>query len=123
MGKFVIKSTNTGIRFDLKAANGEIIATSEEYTTKAACQNGIESVRHTAPDAGIDDKTVDSIKPIKHPKFEIYSDNDGCYRFRLKARNGEIIAFSEGYVAKASCINGIESVKRNSNSVIINTIE
>lgn len=123
MGKYVIKSTGTGIKFDLKAANGEIIATSEVYTTKSACQNGIESVRHSAPNAQIDDKTVAGLNAVKHPKFELFTDNNGSYRFRLKARNGEIIAISESYVAKASCINGIESVKRNSNSVIINTIE
>ena len=44
MGKFVIKKTNTGVKFDLKAGNGEVIATSEVYTTEAACKNGIASV-------------------------------------------------------------------------------
>ena len=43
----------------------------------------------------------------------MYQDKAGEYRFRLKARNGEIIAVSEGYVAKASCLNGIESVRKN----------
>jgi uncharacterized protein YegP (UPF0339 family) len=50
MGKFVIKTTATGIKFDLKAGNGQVILTSEVYTTKAACQNGIESVKKNAPD-------------------------------------------------------------------------
>ena len=45
MGKFVVKETATGIKFDLKASNGEVIATSEVYTTEAACMNGVESVR------------------------------------------------------------------------------
>ncbi len=45
MGKFVVKETATGIKFDLKAGNGEVIATSEVYTSKAACQNGIASVK------------------------------------------------------------------------------
>ena len=44
MGKFVIKETKTGIKFDLKAGNGEVIATSEVYTGEAACKNGIQSV-------------------------------------------------------------------------------
>ena len=48
-----------------------------------------------------------------NPKFEVYVDKAGEFRFRLKARNGEIIAASEGYKAKASCLNGIESVKKN----------
>ena len=45
MGKFIVKKTNTGIKFDLKAGNGEVIATSEVYESKAACLNGIESVK------------------------------------------------------------------------------
>lgn len=49
----------------------------------------------------------------KHPKFEVYTDKAGEYRFRLKASNGQIIAVGEGYKAKASCLNGIESVKKN----------
>jgi len=49
----------------------------------------------------------------KHPKFEIYTDKAGEFRFRLKATNGQIIAVSEGYKAMASCQNGIESVKKN----------
>ena len=43
----------------------------------------------------------------------MYTDKAGEYRFRLKAKNGEIIATSEGYKAKAGCLNGIESVKKN----------
>ena len=46
-------------------------------------------------------------------KFTIYKDKAGEFRFRLKARNGEIIAVSEGYKAKASALNGIESVRKN----------
>ena len=47
-------------------------------------------------------------------KFEIYKDKAGEYRFRLKAGNGENILASEGYKAKSSCKNGIESVRKNS---------
>ena len=112
MGKFIVKTTNTGIKFDLKAGNGEVIATSEVYASKAACLNGIESVKNSCV-GGIEDQTVEGFEAVKHPKFEIYLDKGGEYRFRLKARNGEIIAVSEGYKAKASCINGIESVKKN----------
>ena len=49
----------------------------------------------------------------KHPKFEVYLDKGGEYRFRLKATNGQIIAVSEGYKAMAGCRNGIASVKKN----------
>lgn len=112
MGKFVIKSVKSGIKFDLKAENGEVIASSEVYTTEAACRKGIESVRNNALSA-VEDQTVEPIDGLKHPKYEIFQDRAGEFRFRLKARNGEIIAASEGYKKKSSCMNGIESVKRN----------
>ena len=112
MGKFVIKETKTGIKFDLKAGNGEVIATSEVYTTEAACKTGIESVKKCCTGA-VEDQTVENYAVEKHPKFEVYLDKAGEFRFRLKARNGEVIATSEGYKAKAGCLNGIESVKKN----------
>ena len=112
MGKFVIKQTNTGVKFDLKATNGEVIATSEVYSTEAACLNGVESVRANCV-GEIEDQTAEGFETVKHPKFEMYLDKAGEFRLRLKARNGEIIATSEGYKAKASCLNGIESVKKN----------
>ena len=113
MGKFVIKTVASGIKFDLKAGNGEVIATSEVYNSKSACKNGIESVRRNAPVAALEDQSVEGFATEKHPKFEVYKDNKGEYRFRLKATNGQIIATGEGYVAKASCLNGVESVRRN----------
>ena len=113
MGKFVIRKTNTGIKFDLKASNGEVIATSEVYSSPDACQKGIASVQKNAPIAAIENQTVEGLAVEKHPKFEVYTDKAGEFRFRLKATNGQIIAVSEGYKAMASCMNGIESVKKN----------
>ncbi len=113
MGVFVIKKTTTGVKFDLKATNGQVIATSEVYTTEDACRNGIASVQKNAPIAAVEDQTVEGYAQEKHPKFEMYEDKAGEYRFRLKATNGQVIATSEGYKAKASCENGIESVKKN----------
>ena len=122
MGKFEIKNTKTGIKFNLKAGNGEVIATSEVYTTEAACRKGIESVRKNALSA-IEDQTVEPIEVQKHPKYEVYMDKAGEYRFRLKARNGEIIAVGEGYKKKTSCLNGIDSVKRNAPEAAIEKAE
>ena len=113
MGKFVIRKTNTGIKFDLKASNGEVIATSEVYSSPDACQKGIASVQKNAPIAAIENQTVEGFAVEKHPKFEVYTDKAGEFRFRLKALNGQVIAVSEGYKAMASCMNGIESVKKN----------
>ena len=113
MGKFVIRNTNTGIKFDLKATNGQVIATSEVYTTEAACKNGVESVMKNAPIAAVEDQTVEGYAAEKHPKFEIYTDKSGEFRFRLKATNGEIILTGESYKAKAGCLKGIESIRNN----------
>ena len=114
MGKFVIKTTKTGFTYSLKAGNGEIIATGGEvYNSLASIKNGIESVKKNAPIANIEDQTVEGFATETNPKFEIYKDKAGEFRFRLKARNGEIIACSEGYVKKDSCKNGIESVRKN----------
>ena len=101
MGKFVIRATNTGIKFDLKAGNGEVIATSEVYASESACRKGIASVQKNAPAAAVENQTVEGWTVEKHPKFEVYTDKAGEFRFRLKATNGQIIAVSEGYKALA----------------------
>ena len=113
MGKFVVKQTKNGFVFNLKAGNGEIIATSQTYSGEDACMNGIESVRKNAELAKLEDQTVENFETVTNPKVEVYLDKRGEYRFRLKARNGEIIATGEGYKAKASCLNGIDSIRRN----------
>ncbi len=114
MGKFVIKQTKTGYTFSLKAGNGEVIATGGEvFNTLTSCKNSIESVIKNAQIANFEDQTVEGYAEEKNPKFEMYVDKKGEYRFRLKARNGEPIAASEGYTAKAGCKNGIESVRKN----------
>lgn len=113
MGKFVVKETEKSVHFNLVASNGEVIGSSQNYSTKDGCLNRIESVRKNAEAAKLEDQTVENFETETNPKFEIYTDKAGEFRFRLKARNGEIIATSEGYKAKASCMNGIESVRKN----------
>ena len=90
MGKFAVKTVKTGIKFDLKAGNGEVIASSEVYSSDAACRKGIESVRRNAVEAKLEDQTVEDFAKVTHPKFELYVDKAGEFRFRLKAGNGEI---------------------------------
>ena len=119
MGKFVVRKTNTGVKFDLKATNGEVIATSEVYASEASCRNGIASVIKNAPVAAVEDQTSDGFAKEKHPKFEVYTDNAGEFRFRLKAVNGQVIAVSEGYKAMKNCLNGIDSVKKNAQDAAI----
>ena len=113
MGKFVVKTVKRGIKFDLKAGNGEVIATSEVYPSEDACKDRIESVRRNSTLAKLEDQTVEGYETAANPKFEVYQDKAGEFRFRLKARNGEIVAVSEGYTRKPSCLGGIESVRKN----------
>ena len=79
----------------------EVIATSEVYNTETACKSGIKSVQ-TNCSADVEDQTVENVAQVKNPKYEIYTDKSGEFRFRLKARNGEIIATSEGYKSKSA---------------------
>ena len=113
MGKFVVRQVSSGVKFDLKATNGQVIATSEVYDSEAACKNGIASVQKNAPEAAVENQTVEGYAVEKHPKFEVYEDKGGEYRFRLKATNGQVIAVGEGYKTLANCLNGVESVKKN----------
>ena len=90
MAIFIVKQTATGFKFDLKNENG-VIATSEVYASEAACKNGVDSVKKSA--AGeVENQTVEGFETKKHPKFEVYQDKGGAFRYRLKATNGQIIA-------------------------------
>lgn len=113
MGKFVVRKVKTGTMFNLKAGNGEVIATSEVYNSEAACMKGIASVVRNAPIAALENQTEEGFAKEKCPKFEVYMDKAGEFRFRLKATNGQIIAVSESYTKLSSCLNGIESVRKN----------
>ena len=115
MGKFVISATkNDGFKFNLKATNGQVIATSQVYKSLDTCKSGVNSVMTNAPIAALEDQTVEGFETAKHPKFELYADKAGEFRFRLKAKNGEIIATGEGYTTKKACEAGIERVRKNS---------
>ena len=113
MGKFVVSKAKTGFKFNLKASNGQVIATSEIYDSESGCKNGVDSVKKNAPIAAVEDQTVEGFVTEKNPKFEIYKDKAGEFRFRLKAGNGQIIAVGERYTTHANCVNGVESVKKN----------
>lgn len=119
MGTFLIKKTPTGFNFSLLAANKQKIAVSSQvYTTKASCVNGTKSIAKFAEKCIAEDRIEDNTlkKPEQKtcPKFEIYFDKAGLYRYRLYAPNGENIAISEeGYKSKSGCITGMKSVSVN----------
>ena len=120
MGKFVIKKAPKGYRFDLKAGNGLIVASGDGlYATEKAAMNGIASWVRNVEAAAIEDQTAEGFKKESFPKFEVYADDRGAYRFRLKAKNGQVLAVSEAYSRKASCIKGINSVIKNSADALI----
>ena len=117
-GKFVIITAKNGeFTFNLKASNGETVLTaSETYTTQSACENGIASVKKNAG-SPIEDQTREEKQ--SNPKYELYRDKGGEFRFRLKAANGQIIGKSEGYKAKASAKKGIASIMKNAPEAIV----
>lgn len=112
MGKFLIRCTGAGCKFDLKAGNGETIASSEVYTSFAACRKGVESVKKCAIAGKIADLTENTTLP-SNPRIELFADKAGQFRFRLRSRNGAIISVSESYHSKAMCLTGIHSVLQN----------
>jgi uncharacterized protein YegP (UPF0339 family) len=102
MGNFVIKQATSGENyFNLKADNYQVILTSQMYSSKPACFNGIESVRNNCND---------------DTRFERKESVNNKHYFVLKASNGQIIGNSEMYASKAGMENGIESVKKNGNN-------
>ncbi len=104
-GYFELKTAKDGqTHFNLKAGNHEIILSSELYTTKAAAENGIESVQKNCADDG---------------RYERRESSNGKDYFVLKAGNGQEIGRSEMYESSAAMENGIESVKANGASTEI----
>lgn len=99
MGKFEItKRKNGEFQFNLKASNGQVILTSEGYKTKAACKNGIQSVKKNSQDDN---------------RFKRLESKNGKPRFNLTSTNGQIIGTSEMYESTAARDNGIASVAKN----------
>jgi uncharacterized protein YegP (UPF0339 family) len=101
------RTANDQFMFNLKAANGEIILTSETYKTKDAALNGIESVKKNSPeDSQYERKVTTSSQPF----------------FVLKAKNYEIIGKSESYSSDGARDKGIDSVKKNGPVATLNDI-
>ena len=112
-GRFEIKKAKDGrYVFNLYAPNHVIVATSQVYTTTGAAVNGIKSIIANAAKAPIEDQSLKNYAVRTYPKWELYVDKGGQYRFRLNAPNGSCIVHSQGYTSKSSCKNGIESIIR-----------
>jgi hypothetical protein len=98
-GKFECYKDKAGeFRFRLKAGNGETILASEGYSSKAGCENGIESVQ----------------KNCANPdRFDKKQTDSGKFRFNLKSSNGQVIGTSESYSSESGCDNGMKSVAKS----------
>ncbi len=115
--KFQLYKDATGkFRFRVVAENGQTVASSEAYQQYASCLKGINSVKKNSG-SNVEDLTINDRK-VLNPKYQIYKDAAGKFRFRLKASNGEIIAQSEGYETKDGCKNGIEAVRNSKDGKI-----
>lgn len=110
MAKFEVyrSEQKNEFRFRLKADNGQNILSSEGYTTKAGCLNGIASVK----------------KNSKDPKrFNKTTTPTNMFRFSLTAANNEIIGVSQNYKSESGRNNGIDSVMRSAEKAEIIEVE
>ncbi len=110
MAKFEVYQSgkNKEFRFRLKADNGQTILSSEGYTSKASCLNGIESVKKNASDA---------------KRFTKSTTPTNMFRFAITAGNNQIIGTSQNYKSESGRDNGIESVKKNASRAEIREVE
>lgn len=115
LGTFKIRQTRSGCKFDLVASNGEILATSEVYSSLDSCAKGIKSVQKNAS-APTEDQTEKDYAPIRNPKYEVYIDKAGEYRFRLKLANGQVILVSQAHISRENCLSTIERIKASANT-------
>ena len=113
-GKFEIKQAKDGrYFFCLYASNRSVIAFSQIYSAANSAVNGIKSVMTNASGANVEDTTLKNPVSVPFPKWEIYIDKSGQYRFRLYATNGQCVCHSaHGYTTRATCKGGIDSIIR-----------
>jgi DNA-binding protein Alba len=112
----VYKDAAGKFRFRLRADNNKIVAVGEAYEEHSSCINGVRSVQKNC-NSHVEDLTMAG-QVVSHPKYQVFNDASGEFRFHLKASNGEIIAQSEGYKTKEDCLNGIEVVRKSCDSAI-----
>ena len=94
----VTKTRLENFRFRLKAGNGETVLSSEGYSSKSGCENGIASVKKNSANPD---------------RFEKKETEGGKFRFNLKASNGQVIGTSQNYSSASGCDNGIKSVAKS----------
>lgn len=125
--KFVYRKTDKGnYVYKLYSSNYRVIAIGgEPYSSLSAMKTGINSIIKNAADAPVEDQTLKKVVEQKCPKWEIYLDAKGEYRFRLKASNGNIVCITnDGYLSKPACKNGMQAIaKAAANAEIVQSDE
>ena len=108
------KTANGYFNYRLKAPNNETLAVSGStgYSTASNCKTGIEAMKKWL-NSPIEDQTLKKPTPLGYPKFELYQDREGKFRYRLFASNGELVVRCEsGYATKDACKKGIASLAK-----------
>ena len=106
--KYTVETADNGeFYFNLKAGNGQVIGTSETYTTKSSAQGGVDAVIRALASASTADAAAGAVR------FETFKGQDAKTYFRLRAANGQIVLSSQGYASKSSAESGIATVKKN----------
>ena len=100
MPLYAIRKTATGYKFDVFTDDKVKLATSEVYKTVAAASTGLANYITSAEIANVSDPDEKGFKKVKFPRYEIFRDNEGKYRFRLKGTNGAILASSPAFAGK-----------------------
>lgn len=112
MGKFTVQQLKAGYKFNLKAGNGQIIASSGVFHVMEDCLAAIERVKQCAL-AAVEDQTVHSHVALPFPKFQVRHNERGAICFYLYDGQGGLLAHSKNYTAKRSCLAGIRSIAEN----------
>jgi DNA-binding protein Alba len=112
----IYKDANEKCRFRILDGKNKIVASGEAYEKHASCLNGIKSIQRNCK-SEIEDLTIEDRK-VPNPKYQVYEDASGKYRFRLNASNGEVIADSSGFEIKQDCLKALEVVKNSDTAEI-----
>lgn len=118
----IYKDADEKCRFRLLDENNKIIASGEAYEKYASCINGIKSIQRNCH-SEIEDLTIENATKVSNPKYQIYQDAAGKYRFRLNASNGEVIADSSGYTTKEDCLKILGLVKNSDQAEIEDLVQ
>jgi uncharacterized protein YegP (UPF0339 family) len=106
----LLRAKNGDFYFNVKAANGQVIGSSQLFASKTSAERSARTVRALVR---ISRQGLSTGEASRRETFELFTGEDGQSYFRLRAGNGEILLGSEGYTSKAGVLNGIASVKTN----------